>query len=196
MKPTQSLPEAYQQDSTVDLSKDRKLAINLNIIGMVVFFVSGVFFIGLALILRGEEEISFTFDNILLALLALLGAVLVVFLMIVVHEGIHGICFWYLTGGKPKFGFKGFYAYAAVPDWYLPRRTYFVVALAPLVVVTAVGILLMPFVALELLPFLLLWLVSNFAGSIGDVAVVIFLLRKPSTVYINDFGDGISIYCK
>jgi hypothetical protein len=145
------------------------------------------------LILRGEEEISFTFDNILLAFL---GAVLVVFLMIVVHEGIHGICFWYLTGGKPKFGFKGLYAYAAVPDWYLPRHTYFVVALAPLVVVTTVGILLMPFVALELLPFLLLWLVSNFAGSIGDVAVVIFLLRKPSTVYINDFGDGISIYCK
>ena len=103
MKPTQSLPEAYQQDSIVDLSKDKKLAINLNIIGVVVFFVSGVFFMGLALILRGEEEISFTFDNILLALL---GAVLVVFLMIVVHEGIHGICFWYLTGGKPKFGFK------------------------------------------------------------------------------------------
>jgi hypothetical protein len=56
MKPTQSLPEAYQQDSTVDLSKDRKLAINLNIIGMVVFFVSGVFFIAGFDFTRGRRD--------------------------------------------------------------------------------------------------------------------------------------------
>lgn len=193
MKPTQSLPETYQQDSVIDLSKNKNLAFSLNLIGVLVFVISGVFFMRLALILREEEELNITFDNILLALL---GTMLVVFLMLIVHEGIHGISFWYLTGGKPKFGFKGLYAYAAVPDWYVPRRTYFVVALAPLVVVTTVGILLMPLVALGLLPFLLLWLVLNFAGSIGDVAVVIFLLRKPSTVYINDFGDGVTIYCK
>lgn len=67
-------------------------------------------------------------------------------------------------------------------------------ALAPLVLVTAVGLLLMPFVTQTMLPFLLLWLVFNLSGSVGDIAVVIWLLRQPHTIYINDFGDGVSIY--
>ena len=193
MKPTQSLPETYQQDSIVDLSQDKRLALILNILGVILFFISGIFFINLALILRGTGAFSITFNNMVLALL---GSILVVVLVLIVHEAIHGICFWYFTGEKPRFGFKGFYAYAAAPDWYLPRGAYFVTALAPLFVVTITGILLMPLVTAELLPFLLLWLVFNFSGSIGDMAMVILLLRKPATVYINDFGDGISIYCQ
>ncbi len=192
MKPTQTLPETYQLEDSLDLSKDKRLAIILNLLGVVVFLLSGGIFVRLALMLRGGNEFSVAFDNLLLALFM---CVLVVFLAVVVHEGLHGISFWYLTKGKPKFGIKGLYAYAAVPDWYVPRRIYFAVALAPLVVVTVVGVLLMPVVSQVLLPFLLIWMVFNFSGSIGDVTIVAWLLRKPQTVYINDFGDGVSIYC-
>lgn len=192
MKPTQTLPETYQLEGTMDLSKDKRLAIILNLLGVVVFLLSGGIFVRVALMMRGGNEFSVAFDNVLFALFM---CVLVVILAIVVHEVLHGISFWYLTKGKPKFGIKGLYVYAAVPDWYLPRRTYFVVALAPLVVVTVVGVLLMPIVNHVLLPFLLIWMVINFSGSIGDIAIVAWLLRKPQTVYINDFGDGVSIYC-
>ena len=192
MKPTQTLPETYQHAGTLDLSKDKGLAIVLNLLALVVFLLSGSVFARLALILRGENAFSITTDNALLALLLSVGVVLV---GVVVHEIIHGLSFWSLTKSQPKFGLKGLYAYAAAPDWYFPRRPYFVVALAPLVVVTVAGVLLMPVVPQILLPSLLIWLVFNFAGSIGDVIIVIWLLRKPATVYIQDFGDGISVYC-
>ncbi|MCB0033615.1 MAG: hypothetical protein KDE51_06345, partial [Anaerolineales bacterium] len=118
MKPIQSLPNTYHQDRVVDLSKDKRLAIMLNMISVIVFLISGILFAGLASVLRGEAEFSITFDNIFLVLF---GLVLVIILAPVVHEGIHGVCFWYFTRGKPQFGFRGFYAYAAAPDWYLPR---------------------------------------------------------------------------
>lgn len=192
MKPTQALPKTYQLENNLDLSKDKRLAFGLNLLGLVVFLLSGRFFIQIALILRGETEFSATSDNIPVTLLA---CVMIIFLTVVVHEGIHGISFWCLTKGKPKFGFKGLYAYAAIPDWYLPRETYFVVALAPLALITIAGVLLMPIVPQALLPFLLIWLVFNFSGSIGDIAIIVWLLRKPKIIYINDFGDGVSIYC-
>ena len=193
MKPTQTLPGTYQHKNTLDLSKDKRMAVGLNLLGLLAFLFSGGVFVRLALFLRGENEFNLTFDNVLLALLI---CILVVFLAVVVHEGIHGISFWCLTKGKPRFGFKGLYAYAAVPDWYLPRRTYFVIALAPLTVVTVAGVLLMPVVTQVILPFLLIWMTFNFAGSVGDIAIVIWLLRKPQTVYVNDFGDGVRIFCR
>lgn len=114
--------------------------------------------------------------------------------VVIVHEGIHGICFWRFTGGKPKFGFKGVVAYAAAPKWYLPRRQYVVVGLAPLVGITLAGTLLLPVVPQTILPFLLVVMVFNFAGSMGDVVIVGWLLGKPRTVYINDYGDGVTAY--
>ena len=61
--------------------------------------------------------------------------------MIVLHEGLHGLFFWLFTREKPKFAFKGFYAYAAMPDWYLPKKEYLITALAPLVGITLLGVL-------------------------------------------------------
>jgi hypothetical protein len=43
---------------------------------------------------------------------------------------------------KPKFAFKVWYAYATAPGWYLPRNQYAVVAIAPLVVLSLLGIIL------------------------------------------------------
>lgn len=194
MKPTKTLPPSYQHKDTLDLSTNKRLALVLNVSGLLLFLLSAVFFIQVALFLRQDEEMSFAFDSGLSLLLALLACLLVLLLTVVVHEAVHGLIFWLLTKANPTFGLKGFYAYAAVPDWYLPRSPFFAAALAPLVLVTAVGLLLLPVVPQTILPFLLLWLIFNTAGSVGDIAVVIWLWRQPHTTYVNDFGDGIAIY--
>lgn len=61
IKPTKSLPENYHQNSTLDLSKDWRLAIILSILVTIALFVSGGIFLGLALILRHENEFGFAF---------------------------------------------------------------------------------------------------------------------------------------
>lgn len=194
MKPTKTLPPQYQHKGILDLSNNRRLALVLNVSGLLLFLLAALFFIQAAVFLRQDNGMNITFDSGFSLLLALLACLLVLLLTIVVHEAIHGLIFWLLTKEKPTFGFKGFYAYAAVPDWYLPRSPFFVAALGPLVLVTAVGLLLVPVVPQTMLPFLLSWLVFNTAGSVGDVAVVIWLLRQPHATYVNDFGDGIAIY--
>lgn len=190
MKPTQSLPTNYQQCGVLDLSKDKRLMIIVNLISIVVLFVAESLLSRTAIFIRGLDSSK----SIYRGAFSFLGFVLVVLLAIIVHEIIHGISFWLFTGGKPKFGFKGLYAYAAAPDWYLARREYLITALAPLVLVTFLGVLLIPIVKITLLPYLLIWIVFNFAGAAGDVTIVIWLLRKPETIYINDYGDGVKIF--
>lgn len=111
--------------------------------------------------------------------------------MIILHEAVHGLAFWLFTGKHPKFGFKVFYAYAASPEGvYLPRQQYFMVALAPLVILTLVGIVLIPIMPLLALPTLVFFLISNSAGSVGDLWVVGWLLREPREILLQDQGDA------
>lgn len=190
-KPTRVLPERFQEIGRFDLSKNKRLGLLLQVGAVFLFLVSAGLFAQLALVLRQEGEIEFSFNADFATLFWL---VLVLLLTGVVHEAIHGLCFWLLAKGRPTFGVKWFYAYAAAPGWYLPRSTYFVIALAPLVALTIAGIILIPLVTNTALPFLLMGLILNFAGSVGDLALVAWLLGKRQAMYINDYGDGVAIF--
>jgi hypothetical protein len=50
---------------------------------------------------------------------------------------VHGAAYWWFTRARPVFGLDGWHAYAAAPGWILARGQIVVVALAPLVVLTA-----------------------------------------------------------
>ena len=67
-KATQDLPETYQLEDTLDLSRDGWLSVGLNLLGLLVFLLAGGFFVQAALILRGENEFRVTFGNVLVAL--------------------------------------------------------------------------------------------------------------------------------
>ena len=60
--------------------------------------------------------------------------------------------------------------------------------------ITAAGLLLLLIVPMQVLPFLFFSVIVNLAGSIGDVVIVGWLLTKPQTAYVNDYGDGVSVY--
>ena len=129
--------------------------------------------------------------GILQVLLVVIG---VTAAMIVLHEAVHGVFFWLFTRAVPKFAFKGAYAYAAAPDWYLPKYQYLVTALAPLVLLSLVGVGLMLVVPPGGFVVLLLFLVTNASGAIGDLWVAGWLLRQPDACYANDHGDAVSLY--
>jgi hypothetical protein len=91
-------------------------------------------------------------------------------------------------------GFKGFYAYAAMPGWYFPRNQYLMIGIAPLILITLIGILFMAILPISNLNLVLVALVINTSGAVGDLFVVIWLLTKPAETLALDQGDSIEFY--
>jgi hypothetical protein len=197
MKPTRSLPNQYQSIGTFDLRNNSQALLQLNLLGFVLFAVSAWFFVSVLYALRPDEAeigLAVGFSNLGGILQALLVVILATGLMIVLHEAVHGVFFWMFTRSFPQFAFKGIYAYAAAPQWYLPKGQYLIVTLAPLVVLSLVGMALMLVVPQNWFIILLLFLVTNASGAIGDLWVTSWLLRQPNTCYANDHGDAVTLY--
>jgi hypothetical protein len=194
---SQALPEGYQKSTEFNLKKDIKLLLGLNLLGFVLLIlcIYGLAWYSVRVRPAGSLEgfsgsIKGTGGVLVFAGLLLL----VIVLMVLLHEAVHGLFFWIFTHRKPVFSVRLSYAYAAAPGCYLPRGRYLVVGLAPLVVLTLAGLALIPFVSSDLLFFLVLFTALNFAGAVGDMWVVGWLFRKGSAVLIQDFGDRIEVY--
>ena len=198
-KAVRELPEDYDLRHTLDLNKNIKLAIGLNLAGLVLFFVFGVLFYWLLSLVRPGLifEGEFLSSGLLVSdsfLLQLLVIALVYMGMIVLHEGVHGIFFWIYTRERPKFGFKGLYAYAGAPDWYLAKKPYLIVGVAPLVLISAVG-----FAAMALAPAawifpILMFITLNASGAVGDIFAFFWILLIPEEILVQDFGDRMQVY--
>ena len=117
-----------------------------------------------------------------------------IILMLVMHELIHGIFFWWFTHERPIFALKSGYAFAAAPQWFLPRSQYILVGLSPFVIITIVSILLAWFAVSPLIPYFLMIAAFNAAGSLGDLLVVGWVLSQPKNILVNDKGDVFSSF--
>ena len=197
MRAVQVLPEGYQAVGTLDLSRGKWTFIAMQVAALVLFFCFAWLFVSLAIVLSriGDPERSGLVGLAGLSAAQMLWEFLAALvLMILLHEGVHGLFFWLFTGERPRFGFVGAYAYAAAPDWYIPRNRYLLVGLAPLVVLSAVGTLLMPFASAPVLFLVLVVVVLNAAGSVGDLAMTAWVIVRPKSALIRDAGDAITVY--
>ena len=191
---TKTLPERYTLARTLDLRQTRNLIL-VNLFGLILLIASWIGYAGLAnLIHPGSMNFSFSSGNIGEALLSLLTLVIVIVVMLVVHEGFHGLCFWIFTKTRPLFAFKGFYAYAAAPDWFLPKGQYLITGMAPLVGITVICVSLMFVLPVWWMSPLVWMLVLNTSGACGDLWMVFWLLRSPSDVLARDKGDVLEFY--
>ncbi len=197
MKPIRTLPEAYHPIGSFDLAKDFRLLAWMNVLGLGIYILSGLLFSQIAAWLRPAEA-----GPALVAGLAGLGdiprtlvaLVILYAAVILLHEGLHGVFFWIFTHQRPAFALKLTYAYAAAPEWFLPRNLYFVTAVAPLVGISVAGVALFSFVPANWFLPVLAGLIINSGGAAGDLWVAAWLLRQPPTCYANDRGDAITLY--
>ena len=196
MKPSLSVPAAYELKGSIDLSKNKSLALITNIAGAVLLVGFGWLFTSLMIYIRpGYGSVFNLTISSLWDVLKLIGIVLgVTAVMVLVHEGLHGMFFWLFTGGRPFFGFRGYYAYASAPGWYIPRNPYLVICMAPFVLITAAGLALLSVIPGVLVTPMLLLVAMNAAGAVGDLMVFGWLLIKPSRSVVQDFGDGVNLY--
>jgi len=136
-------------------------------------------------------DIIVQFPGMFPDLVALIVSMLV---SIVLHELVHGAFFWLFSRSRPKFGFRAGYAYAAAPGWFFPRSQYLVIGLAPFVLLSLVGMILVTFVPIRWLAVILVGMIANASGSVGDLWIISLVLRERRKIVIEDLGDGMNFY--
>ena len=200
MQCTTVLPAGYTSWKTIDFKQDQSLIVVLGLGSLLAFVGFGFLFLLLAFLLSPSFSRNFrlvinNFQTLVIAILSIVIAlVLVSIVVIIVHEAIHGIFFWLFTKKRPVFGFKWAYAYAAAPEYYIPRDQFLVIGIAPLILISLVGLALFPVTSFVVTLILVLTLTMNAAGAIGDLYVVGWLLTRPASLVIQDYGDGMTVY--
>lgn len=189
---TPSSPEAhgrltgYHQVLYWRLTSDRRALLIANGLGLALLILGLIGFLVIANLVRSNESV-FIGGNFLLTLLALAA-------MVTLHELVHGLAMLPF-GARPRFGVKlpGL-AYATAPGYPFPRNGYLTVALAPLVLLSSLGIPLLAVVPASLTSPVILALALNVSGAIGDLMIVSIVLRYPSQARVIDEEDGMRIF--
>ncbi|QCC49528.1 DUF3267 domain-containing protein (plasmid) [Halobellus limi] len=129
--------------------------------------------------------------NLGLTIAVLVGVLL---LVIVPHELCHGFGIRFF-GGEPRFGlgvayFVFPYAFATTETRF-SRNQFIAIALAPLVLLSLLGV---PLMLVFEWPWLALPLALNAGGAVGDLWMALTLMRYPPAVTVVDTTTGLEIY--
>jgi hypothetical protein len=159
----------------------------LNLLSFPLAIPFGVFFYLVGLLLQPSGEVILTFS--LWSILILVAIVLLV--VPIAHEAVHGIVAKF-AGAKPFYGIGQGYAYTSFEEPVTPRQ-YMIITAAPLVVLSAICIMLFPLISGWFL-FILAFAVTNAAGAIGDLWILNRIRHLPSNALIYDLADGYAAF--
>jgi hypothetical protein len=114
-------------------------------------------------------------------------------LMLALHEAVHGLVFA-LLGGRPAFGARFPLAlYCSAPRQLFGRLSYLAVGLAPFVLLSLAGIVLIV-LAPAFAPYVQFALIGNAAGAAGDLWAARILWQQPASVLVEDTATGFTVY--
>ena len=105
------------------------------------------------------------------------------------HEMIHATVFYFIHKQKPQIGIRGFVIFAAAPEQILSKREVIVNAIAPLIVITVIGLMMLSQVSISSASWIFLPILINAAASGGDLMTVYFVLKQKEKTLFNDIGD-------
>ena len=183
------LPEGYSEIKRINLQKDKKLAVLVNI-GAVIIAIA-LFFLGLFIV---PFEITIKGD-VAGILLSPLPFFLSIILYLLSHELIHGLFIKKYSGKRARYGFTGLYAYAG-SDAFFNKRQYIIIALAPVVLWGAVFLLLNIFLPVEFFWSVYFLQIINLSGAAGDFYITLLVIRLPADILTNDEGVAMVIYSR
>ncbi|MGN1481368.1 DUF3267 domain-containing protein [Porcipelethomonas sp.] len=183
-----SLPDDYREVLKIDLQKNKKSALLVNGLAMLIAAV-------MVLIPLLSENTRFVimdylFENSFFKLITLLVGIVVYFIL---HELVHGIFMKKFSGIKPKYGFTGLYAYAGSTA-YFNKKSYICIALAP-IVVWGIVLVVLQFAVPSSWSFIAYVIqIINISGAAGDIYVTYKMSRLPSDILVNDTGVSMTVY--
>ena len=191
MKAIENLPEGYCEIYSVDIQKDKKMAVFINILALL---ISILLIVPVHMVIplytmftAGSPTQTVTIRLVLTLLL--------ICVYMVLHELVHGIAMKICGTKKVKYGFTGMYAFACSNDYY-NRKAYIFIALAPVVlwgIVIAIFNMLVP---LQWFWIVYLIQIANLSGAAGDLFVTVRFMCFPRDILIRDYSVGMTVYSK
>ncbi len=183
------LPVGYSEIYKVDLQKDKKTALFVNALALViaaVFAVPVLFYVPITSLFDMSHG---------LGIYALRFAVLLLgeTLYMILHELVHGITMKMFGTKKVKYGFTGIYAFAGSEDYY-DKKSYLTIALAPVVVWGIVLAVICLFVSQEWFWVVYFIQLTNLSGAAGDLFVTVKFSKLPKDILVSDRGVGMTVY--
>jgi hypothetical protein len=186
-----ALPEGYRDVLTVNLQKNKKLAWGVNLAALVIAAIM-VALMSLYIPVTQLFDMSRGLGAYVLRFAVLLVAVLV---YLVAHEGVHALVMK-LSGTKNvRFGFTGLYAYAGSDDYY-DKRTYVLIAMAPVIVWGIVLAVINPLVPKEYFWVVYFVQIANISGAAGDFYVTLKFAGMSRDILVKDTGVEMTVYDK
>lgn len=179
----QVLPKDYTLFQTKDLKNDKKIALMIQVI----FLIIAGLMVLIAFYFKLPIKNDLTVINKLILTLSLVA------LYMILHELTHGLFIWFISKHKPSFGFHFPYLITGSNNYY-NKRSFIVILLAPVVIFGIVLILCLLITPQTLFLSLYIVIGLNFAGSSGDYVQAYMIKRLPSNVLIKDDGKNTTYY--
>lgn len=187
------LPEGYREIHLYDI-EGRKFRI---LTGPVSFAVS-LMVAALVFLFK----VGFILDGIHLSwnplyLLHILTVIGIVLAYTVIHELTHGLVYWLFTRRRLSFGFVGSMAYCGVPGIYVKRDVAAASCIAPFVIYTAVYLVL-----LAALPVNVFWIVllitfmNHLGGCFADIYAFVVMMKNGRDLLMEDNGRDQHVFVK
>ncbi len=191
MKAIKQLEEGYSELISIDLQKNTKLKLLVNLIAIILAIIMVVpmnFYISIKTVFVAQNGLGH---------LALKLGVLVISIIayMFLHELVHGVAMKICGTEKIKYGFTGLYAFAGSEDYY-DKAGYIFIALVP-VVLWGIALAVINF----FVPNGWFWIVYviqivNVSGASGDFYVTFKFIRLPKDIWVKDLGVSMTVYSK
>lgn len=189
MKAVNKLPEGYREICEIDLQKNKKLAIPLNLVSIAIGVLMAAimhFVVPIFSLFSMESGIK----NYMLRFAAL---IVLMVLYLILHELVHGVAMKICKTEKVKYGFTGLYAYAGSDDYY-DKKAYIFIALAPVVLWGVIIAVINPFVPDEWFWVVYMIQIANISGAAGDFYVTAKFSKLPNDILVQDQGVRMKVY--
>ena len=189
MKAIGVLPEDYGEIYSLNLQKDKRTAIIVNLLALAIAAVMAVsmnFFV----------PVTSVFDmsgGIVRYFLRFAALIVLMVLYMVLHELVHGIAMKLCGTKRVKYGFTGLYAFAGSEDYY-DKKSYIFIALAPIVLWGTVLAAVNFFVPTEWFWIVYMIQLINISGAAGDLFVAVKFSRMPKNILIQDSGVSMRVF--
>mgnify|MGYP004687089273 FL=1 len=189
MKAIGVLPEDYGEIYSLNLQKDKRTAIIVNLLALAIAAVMAVsmnFFV----------PVTSFFDmsgGIVRYFLRLAALIVLMVLYMVLHELVHGIAMKLCGTKRVKYGFTGLYAFAGSEDYY-DKKSYIFIALAPIMLWGTVLAAVNFFVPTEWFWIVYMIQLINISGAAGDLFAAVKFSRMPKDILIQDSGVSMRVF--
>ena len=185
-----TLPAGYEKIRDIDLKKNRREALIVNAASVIIAVV--MVLVGHAFV---PVQTLFDMSSVAAYFARFIVMIAGMLVYIVLHEAVHGVVMYHYCRVKPTFGFTGLYAYAGSTACY-NRRSYIVIAMAPVVVWGVVLAVLMPLVPRTWFWVVYMIQIGNVSGAAGALYFTSLMMKMPEDILVRDAGVSMEVFGK